>query len=442
MKERGETKKPTYFVKTWGCQMNFHDSERIAGILEKMGYRHRDSEREADIVILNTCSVREKSAAKVFTFLGKLKKWKDKKPERIIGFCGCVAQQEKDEIFRRFPFVDIVLGPRRTHLIGKSINDVLAKKERVRDTFLGDRNIFDLSGSPRRNTYPKAYVTIMEGCDRFCAYCIVPYTRGREVFKPPEEILKEIARSLEDGFKEIILLGQNVNAYRYGKSSFASLLETIIQRTPRLKRLRFVTSHPSFVTRELLSVMKHPSVCNHIHLPSQSGSDRILARMNRGYTRKEYTDLIGTYKETLKDGEVSTDIIVGFPGEGKEDFNETVSLLEEVEFNSIFSFKYSSRPYTNASKLEDTIPEETKMTRLEKVHEVQEKIQKEKHDKMIGRTVEILVDSVSRKRQDEVAGRTGENFIINILGSPDLIGKEIPVRITSAGTHSLRGEML
>ena len=429
-----------YLIKTWGCQMNFHDSERFSGILEGMGFKPCSDEERADVIILNTCSVRAKSAAKAFTFLGRLKKLKEKDPRKIVGFCGCVAQQEKEEIFRRFPYVDLVIGPRRSHDLARIINKALEGKGHVRETSLGDRKVFERFDKPKRNTYPKAYITIMEGCDRFCSYCIVPYARGREIFKPAGTIMKEVELSLDEEYREIVLLGQNVNNYRWEDLTFAKLLERIVEENDALNRLRFITSHPAFVTEELLDVMAHPALCNHLHLPVQSGSDRVLERMNRGYSRREYLEWIRRFKERLKGIEFATDIIVGFPGEGERDFEDTISLLEMVRFNSIFSFKYSPRPLTRASKLRETVSEHVKMNRLERVHRVQEKIQRENHARMIGTTVRVLVDGVSQKRKDEVTGRTKENFIVNFPGDDSSIGEEVSVKITAAHTHSIRGE--
>ncbi len=437
-REKGMSKQ--YFIKTWGCQMNEHDSEKISGVLSSLGYCNSDDTEHADIILLNTCSVREKSHNKVFTFLGKLRKLKESNPDLIIGVCGCVAQHEKEDIFKKSPFVDFLLGPRSIGSL-KSLIDQAKSKKRAVDFEM--RN--DFARLPyaafARSTFPRAYITIMEGCNRRCTYCIVPQTRGREVCRSLEEIVAEGYAIADAGYQEVELLGQNVNSYLHERKTFVDLLAALHQIDP-LKRLRFTTSHPSHLTEELMQLMKDSrKICNHLHLPLQSGSSKILRIMGRGYSAEEYAEKAVWLKQNIKDFTLSTDVIVGFPGESNDDFLKTISMLREIEFETIYSFAYSPRPGTAASMMKDDIPKTLKMERLYHLQNVQSSIQTAANKKWEGRCVEVLTEGKSKKSQLMLCGRMTNNKIVNFTGPNDLIGRFAHVTITESSVHSLIGQI-
>ncbi len=432
-----------FCIYTYGCQMNEHDSERMHSILRAMGMEPTDSPEQADLVLINTCSVREKAGQKVFSQLGKLRRIKQRRPHMIIGVCGCLAQQEGQRIFQRAPHVDLVFGPRN---IGEM-------PELLRRLLTGDHHVISLSRPRQQPAFDQiatdrrsaviGYVTIMEGCDKFCTFCVVPFTRGRETYRPPRDILMEVQALAEAGYREVVLLGQTVNSYRWEDVTFAALLR-MIHDVDGIERIRFVSPHPSDVTDELIATMRdYPKICRHIHLPLQSGSDRILRAMRRTYTQREYLSIVEKLKTAIPDIAIGTDIIVGFPGETEEDFQETLYVVRQVEYDNMFSFKYSPRPFTRAWKDGDPIPDAIKTDRIVRLQTLQEEIQLRKHRQLIGTLQEVLFEGPSKKRAWEIEGRTTHNRVVNVPAPLQAwIGRFATVRITDAGPHSLRGEIV
>jgi tRNA-2-methylthio-N6-dimethylallyladenosine synthase len=428
-----------FLIETWGCQMNLHDSEKLCGILTTLGYTSTSDERQADLILLNTCSVREKAESKVFSRLGELRILKEANPDLMIGVCGCVAQQEGEAIFRRAPFVDLVMGPRNLAHLG-SLLDEARREGRSISLARDDDPIVFPSSTTARAAGPRAYVTVMEGCNKSCTYCIVPYTRGREVYRPPEEIVAEVYGLVEQGYCEIELLGQNVNAYHYGPDDLASILERV-DRVPGVRRLRFTTSHPGHLKRRIMDSMRSvPTVCNHLHLPAQSGSDRVLKAMNRGYTRARYMARIDYLRAAIPGMAFSTDLIVGFPGETEEDFEQTLSLMREVEYDQVFAFAFSPRPGTDAVALPEALPAGAKQERLGILLDLQEAIQTRRHASLVGRVFEILVDGHSRLDPGALKGRTTCNRIVHFNSPTVSRGAFVDIRVTRAHAHSLSGE--
>lgn len=426
-----------YMIETWGCQMNQHDSEKLAGMLGTLGYAPTADERAADLILLNTCSVREKAESKVFSRLGELRLLKDQNPDLLIGVCGCVAQQQGEAIFRRAPFVDIVMGPRNLANLGSLLDEARRDGRSISLARDEDPLVFPSSTTARAGG-PRAYVTVMEGCNKSCSFCIVPYTRGREAYRVPEEIVTEVRSLAAQGYSEIELLGQNVNSYHHGGDDLASILR-MVDRVSGVRRIRFTTSHPGHLKREIMDTMRDvPTVCNHLHLPAQSGSDRVLRAMNRGYTRARYMAKIESLKATIPGMAFSTDLIVGFPGETDEDFEQTLSLLREVEYDQVFAFSFSPRPGTPATRLPGNLLETTKQERLRVLLEAQEEIQVRRNGSLIGRVFEILVDGQSRLDPGVLKGRTTCNRIVHFNSSAAL-GAFVDVRITRAHPHSLSG---
>jgi tRNA-2-methylthio-N6-dimethylallyladenosine synthase len=427
----------TVHIETWGCQMNVHDSEKMAGILAAQGFAAAQSAEQADLVLLNTCSVREKAAAKVFNRLGQLRRLKRERPDMIIGVCGCVAQVEGEAIFRRAPWVDLVMGPRNVARLAELLDEARRDGRSISLAESGDPVEFPLARTARGRG-PKAYVTVMEGCNKKCAFCIVPYTRGREAYRPAAEIVHEAEEIVANGYCEVELLGQNVNAWHSGEDDFASLLH-MVDRVPGLRRLRFTTSHPGHLSRRIMEAMRDlPSVCNHLHLPVQSGSDRILRLMRRGYTRDRYLAKIGFLRRAIPGMALSTDLIVGFPGETEDDFAATLELLRMVQFEHLYAFTYSPRPGTPAAEATVTVPETEKSDRLRRLLALQEEIQGARNATLVGRTFEVLMDGESRMNPGVPKGRTRCNRIVHV---PDLRRAEgiLDVRITRAHAHSLSG---
>jgi len=430
-----------YYIETYGCQMNAHDSEKIAGILSRLGYSPSADEFDADLVLLNTCSVREKAAHKIFTRLGQLKKLKTGKPGMAIGVCGCLAQQEKELFFKGRPYVDMVFGP-------KNVSDLPSLLEQMEN---GRKQLLALSGPRQEPTFEvdtvlrnapfKAYITIMEGCDKFCTFCVVPFLRGREISRDPHSILEEARRCAEEGFVEICLLGQNVNSYRYDHFDFADLLISL-HEIPGIRRLRYTSPHPSDINPKVMDLYGSlPKLCNNLHLPLQAGSNEVLKRMKRDYSREDYLAKVEYLRQRCPDIALSSDIIVGFPGETREDFARTMDIVRQVEYSGIFSFKYSQRPFTTALKMEDDVPEEEKSDRLAELQQSQREIQLRLNKRMIGASQEVLVESHSRKGDAMLSGRTGCNRVVNFQGSDDLLGKFVQVQITDAGPNSLQGHI-
>jgi tRNA-2-methylthio-N6-dimethylallyladenosine synthase len=428
-----------FLLETWGCQMNVHDSEKMAGLLERQGYAPADSAEDADLILLNTCSVREKAAAKVFTRLGQLRLLKRRREKLVIGVCGCVAQVEGAAIFRRAPWVDLVMGPRNIAHLGELI-ETARRDGRSLSLARDDDPIVFPAGTAARAAGPKAFVTVMEGCNKRCSFCIVPYTRGREVYRPAREIVAEVVDLAAAGYHEIELLGQNVNAWHDGEDDFAGLLHQV-DRVAGVRRLRFTTSHPGHLSRPIMEAMRDlPSVCNHLHLPAQSGSDAVLRRMRRGYTRAKYLSRIALLRRSIPGMSFSTDLIVGFPGETKDDFAHTLALVREATFDQVYAFAYSPRPGTPAAAAGDPVPEDEKALRLQRLLAVQESIQSARNVTLLGRTFQVLADGPSRLDASMSRGRTRCNRIVHFPAESQTSGGFLDVRITRAHAHSLTGE--
>jgi len=437
------------YIRTFGCQMNEYDSEKMADVLGvEEGLEKTDNPEEADVILFNTCSVREKAQEKVFHDLGRVKHLKQKNPGLIIGVGGCVASQEGEAIVARAPFVDVVFGPQTLHRLPKLIE---ARKESGRsqvDISFPEIEKFD-NLPPARVEGASAFVSIMEGCSKYCTFCIVPYTRGDEIYRPLADVLAEVAGLLAQGVKEVTLLGQNVNAWRApvaegseDMADFAFLLECV-HDMPGLERLRYTTSHPREVTPRLIEAYgRLPKLVSHLHLPVQAGADRVLAAMKRGYTVLEYKSLVRKLRAVRPDLSLSSDFIVGFPGETEADFEATMKLIDDVGFDTSFSFVYSARPGTPAADLVDDTPQELKLARLSRLQKRIEAQAAVISESMVGSCQRILVEGISKKRDDELAGRTDNNRVVNFPGSPRLVGQFVDVRITSALPHSLRGEVV
>jgi tRNA-2-methylthio-N6-dimethylallyladenosine synthase len=433
-----------YLIETFGCQMNVHDSERMAGLLEADGYEATETAESADVVVINTCSVRERAEEKLFTRLGELRVMGEEQGRRpIVAVSGCVAQQEGHDILKRSPLVDVIVGTQAV----KQLPTLVSRAALGTRQPLIDLNPYeDVSfpfGITRRDDPVRAYVTIIEGCNDFCAFCVVPYTRGHERMRPMAEIVAEVRDAAAAGCREVQLLGQIVNHYQAPDAAdgdFARLLE-LVSEVDGIVRIRFASPHPRHVTRRLIEAIRDlPKVCRHVHLPVQSGSTTVLRAMRRRYTRERYLDLIDEIRDTVPGVALSTDMIVGFPGETEADFEDTLSLTRRVRYHSMFSFKYSARPNTLAGKrMVDDVPEPEKTRRIVALQAAQREIQTALHEAAIGRVEEVLVDGVSKRRDWELAGRTSGNTIVNFAGESDLVGHLVPVRITEAGPNALRG---
>ncbi len=418
--------------------MNVHDSEKIAGVLKNEGFREGEIE-EADVILLNTCSVRKKAGHKIFARLGRLKPLKEENPDLLIGVCGCVAQHLGEKIFQKAPYVDIVMGPRGMDNLPELIEQNWRGEDKAIDLKeYEDCMEYDFNETVRDSSN-RAFVTIMEGCDNYCSYCIVPYTRGGEVSRDYGEILDEVENLAEDGFPEIHLLGQNVNSYEWEGKTFSELLKDV-SAVDKIKRIRFITSHPAFFDDSIIEIMAEAdNICNTLHLPAQSGSTRVLKKMNRKYTRSDYLETVEKLRRAVPDISLSTDMIVGFPGEREEDFRESLTLLEEVGYDWMFSFKYSPRSKTRAAGMEPKIEEKVKARRLDELQELQKEIQRERFEDRIGNTEEILVEGKS-KRGDTLCGRNEANIVVNFPGESSLRGTFVDVEITEAYSNSLAGK--
>ena len=428
-----------YKIISYGCQMNDLDSEMIAGLVEEMNYQSTEDEHNADLIIMNTCCVRQTAEQRAIGRLTKLKPLKSKNPDLIIVFAGCIAQKDKETIFKRFPFVDIVIGTRDIQFLPQYIQQTLSNRKPICRTHHIVDNHFILT-TPKRKHKIKALVTIMFGCNNFCSYCIVPYVRGREVSRPANEIVDEIKKLADEGYKEVTLIGQNVNSYIYDNVNFPKPLELVNNKTD-IQRIRFITSHPKDVSDELISAMRNlPKVCEHIHLPAQAGSNKILKLMNRAYTREKYIELFEKFKNNIPNTAITTDMIMGFPGETEEDFQQTMDLLEKVRWDMSFSFVYSIRNGTGAAELNDDVPYELKKSRLNRYNELQDKISLEKNQLLVNQSVEVLVEGVSKKRTYEMMGRTRTDKVVIFKGNESQIGSIINVRIEKSAMHTLFGE--
>jgi tRNA-2-methylthio-N6-dimethylallyladenosine synthase len=436
------------YIKTFGCQMNEYDSEKMADVLRDAEHMEKtDDPAEADVILFNTCSVREKAQEKVFHDLGRVRYLKAANPDLLIGVGGCVASQEGAEIVKRAPYVDLVFGPQTLHRLPQMISTRQITGRPQVDISFPEIEKFDHL-PPARTEGVAAFVSIMEGCSKYCSFCVVPYTRGEEISRPLDDILTEIASLADLGVKEVTLLGQNVNAYRgsmqYAEegelADFALLLE-YLHEIPGIERIRYTTSHPREFTPRLIEAYKaSPKLVSHVHLPVQSGSDRILAAMKRGYTSLEYKSIIRRLRAARPDISITSDFIVGFPGETEADFEATMKLIEAVNFDGSFSFIYSSRPGTPAAGLEDTTPHQAKLERLQRLQEKVELQAQAISVRMVGTIQRVLVEGFSRKDPGELSGRTDNNRVVNFPGHPEMIGKFADLKITAALSHTLRGE--
>lgn len=433
----------TFHITTFGCQMNEHDSEVIDGLLTERGFSSVKERKDASIVIINTCSVRDNADKRFFGTLGQLKKRKESNPSFIVCVCGCMMQQQRvvDTIKAKYPWVDVIFGTNSIHHIPELIEKVAIEKEKVVDIIENTEEIVE--GLPAKRLFDhKALVNIMFGCNNFCTYCIVPYTRGREKSRAPEDIVAEVKGLVADGVKEIMLLGQNVNSYDGNGTSFAELLK-MLNDVDGLERIRFMTSNPKDLSDELIEAFAVcDKLCRNLHLPIQSGSNRVLKRMNRKYTREDYLKLIEKLRKTVPNITLSTDIIVGFPGETNEDFEETLSIVKEVEYDSAFTFIYSIRKGTPAEKFEDQIEESEKHRRFDLLVNAVNEISEKKNKAYQDRVEKVLVDGVSKNDKSTLTGRTDGFKLVNFAGKKELIGSIVDVKITDAKTFSLFGEVI
>ena len=443
LKELGLHKK--YFVRTYGCQMNEHDSENIKAILEDMSFTETDSMEDAYLILLNTCAIRENAHNKVFGMIGRIKHLKEAKPDIIAGICGCMAQEEVvvNEILEKYNWLDIVFGTHNIHNLPNILATSMKKKGLEVDVLSIEGDIIENIPSKRDSKY-KAWVNIMYGCDKFCTYCIVPYTRGKQRSRKPEFILKEVEDLVHNGYKEVTLLGQNVNAY--GKDldieyRMENLLEDVAKTG--IERVRFVTSHPWDFTDEMISVIAtYRNIMPYIHLPLQSGSNRILKLMGRRYTKETYLELFKKLKKALPYSSITTDIIVGFPGETEEDFQDTLDVVEECKYDSAFTFIFSPREGTPAAKMEDNVSLEVKNERLQRLNERVNFYSKQANDMYLGKTVPVLIEGYSEKQGDILMGYTDTMKLVNVVGDASYIGQIVDVEITDVKTWSMDGKIV
>ena len=428
----------TYYIETYGCQMNVYDSELVSNMMKLSGYKQTDNLEIADAIFLNTCSIREKAEETVHNRLSNFQHLKRKNPSMLIGVLGCMAQNLKDVLLEDKPYVDIILGPDSYRNLPKIIKDRTKSSDHLVDTKLSKFEIYD-DLFPARTEGVNSWVSIMRGCDKFCTFCIVPFTRGRERSRPIDSIVKEVEDGVENGFVEFTLLGQNVNSYKTPDGKFPTLLDRIAQ-IDGVKRLRFTSPHPQDVDDEMLDVMvKHDNICNQVHLPLQAGSDRILKRMNRSYTSADFLALAEKIRAYMPDCTLTTDVIVGFPGETEEEFLETLSVIDKIKFNFAYMFKYSSRPGTKASQYDEQIEEDAKQDRLERLIELQLKNTLIQNRSLIGKTVKVLVEKVSKKSKDQWSGRTEGGMWVIFDRNNENIGEVINIRIDDARGVTLFG---
>ncbi len=436
----------TYFIQTFGCQMNEHDSEKIAGMLEEKGYLPAKDRENADVIVVNTCSVRENADNRFFGQLGVIKKIKERHPDHIVAVCGCMMQQEHitERIRQKYSWVDIMFGTMSIHEFPRLLDECLSTRRKAMLIYENQEHVIEGLPARRKFSY-KSFVDIMNGCNNFCTYCIVPYTRGRERSRTPESIVTEIRGLAAEGVKEVTLLGQNVNSY--GNCSdfdcdFAGLIY-MINEIDGIERIRFMTSHPKDLSDRLIQAFCDcEKLCRHIHLPVQSGSTRILRRMNRRYTKEDYLQLVEKIRDAVPDMAITTDVIVGFPGETEEDFEETLDLVRKVRYDSAFTFLYSVRTGTPAAEYEDQVSESIKHQRFERLVETLNAITAEKNALYAGRTEKVLVEGVSKSDERTCSGRTDTFKLVNFNGGADQIGQIVDVRITETKTFSLFGEIV
>ncbi|HPD00518.1 MAG TPA: tRNA (N6-isopentenyl adenosine(37)-C2)-methylthiotransferase MiaB [Acetivibrio sp.] len=445
-KEMQTGKKKLYYLATLGCQMNEHDSEKLAGMLSEMGYAESDNMNSSDLIIYNTCCVRENAEQKVYGHLGPLKHLKRENPDLVIAICGCMMQQPEvvEHIKKTYRHVDLIFGTHNLYKFPELLFRAIGSEKTVIDVWDSEGQIAEDIAIERKDGV-KAWVTVMYGCNNFCSYCIVPYVRGRERSRNLDNIVNEVMLLGRQGFKEITLLGQNVNSY--GKdlgddTDFAKLIREV-DKVPGIERIRFMTSHPKDLSDELIYAMRDcKKVCEHLHLPFQAGSSEILKKMNRKYSKEDYINLVEKVKESIPDITLSTDIIVGFPGETEEDFFDTLDIVERVKFDNAYTFLYSKRTGTPAARMENQVPEDVKKERFQRLLELQNRISKEINDTFLGREVEVLVEGLSKNNDKVYTGRTRGNKIVNFEGNKDMIGKLVNVRIDSVKTWSLEGTVI
>ncbi len=433
------------YIETFGCQMNVHDSEQMAALLANCGYKLTEHCHQADLILFNTCSIREKAEQKAFSQLGRLITLKKRNPRLIVGFGGCLAQHLGAHVYERCGDVDFVFGTHNIHLLPEMVSAVEEKRKRItRIDFHPVVHSVGIFAPPPRGAV-SAFVTIMQGCNNFCAYCVVPYLRGPEISRSPEDIIEEIMKLADCGIKEVTLLGQNVNSY--GKTlerdvNFAALIREV-SKVVGIERIRFTTSHPKDLSEELINCFaEEKKLCKHIHLPVQSGSNKILALMNRGYTVEDYVEKMVRLRRVCPGISITSDIIVGFPQESEKDYQETIDMMEKIRFDSVFSFKYSERKGTAAYGLGGIVAEAEKLRRLKALQSLQDKYTLQKNREMEGSSQKILVEGTSRNSSHDLMGRTSSWKIVNFRGKPELLGKLVEVKIVNAYVHSLRGEII
>ena len=436
---------PSFYLKTFGCQMNKHDSDSVSQILLNQGYRQSHAIEDAQVILINTCAVRQKAEDKALTLIGRLASLKRKNPDLITGVLGCVAQNQGVDLLAHFPHLDLLIGPRNVHHIDELISKIRKKRNKVFSLDLTE----EISLFPKYNGYLKGKVTsflkIMEGCDNFCSFCIVPFVRGREISVPATKIIDRAYQLIREGVREITLIGQNVNSYNKkskAEPSFAGLLRAL-DEIPDLQRLRFTTSHPKDLSDELIGLFgRLKTLCPHIHLPVQSGSNAVLRRMNRGYTTEQYRKLIEKLRGTRPDIAVSSDMIVGFPGETEKDFQDSLNLIEEVEFDNLFSFRYSDRRGTKATCLANKVAEEEKQERLSMLQQRQRQITLAKNKSLEGTTQTVLEEGPAKHGGEQRSGRTPGNKIVNYVSTTDLTGASVRVKVLKGFQNSLFGEFV
>ena len=437
-----------YYILTYGCQMNVHESEKLAGILESMGYNLASTKEEADVVVFNTCAIRETAEQKIMGNIGEFKSLKKKNPNLIIAICGCMTQQENypQMLVKKFPFIDIIFGTHNISSFGEFLKRRISGGKKVIE-IAETENISSRDNMPKKRTSGiNAWINITYGCNNFCTYCIVPYVRGREVSRPKEEIICEIKKALEEGYRQVTLLGQNVNSYgndnREKFGTFAQLLEDIDKIDGKF-RIRFMTSHPKDLTEDVLNVIaKSNKIVHYLHLPIQSGSNRILKLMNRHYTKESYLSLIDKARKIIPDVEFSSDIIVGFPGETEEDFNETLDVVKAVKYQQLFTYIYSRRKGTVADKLENQIPSAIKKERITKLISLEQEMATSVSEKYVGKVVEVLIEDEHPKKQGYLVGDTFFGKTISVKGDKTKIGSFVLVKVTGAKLTTLSGEIV
>lgn len=430
-----------YKILPYGCQMNFSDGERFAGQLEKMGYKPVEDMKDADVIILNTCCVRESAEKKIYGKIGEIKHLKESKPDLILGITGCMSQKDGDGIFKKAPHVDFVLGTNKMHELPAVLEEIYTSRGHI--TKLAGDYEMPPSVEPAENDSLFAYVPIMYGCNNYCTYCIVPYVRGRERSRDPQEIVAEVTKLVQGGVKEVMLLGQNVNSYGKDRedADFADLL-AMVDKVEGIERVRYMTSHPRDLNDKVIDVIKNSKhICDHFHLPVQYGTDKMIKAMNRGYTIGYYRELIAKIRAKFPNASFTTDLIVGFPGETDEDFNQMIDFLKEIRYDAAYTFLYSKRSGTPAAKMENQVPQELKKERLHKLMEVQNEISLEINEKLLGKTVEVMVEGPSKTDDAVYTGHTTNNKIVLWQHKDEQVGDLVKVKITHPQTWVLKGEL-